>query len=314
MHVTLLHNPESGDERHSKDRLLELLSGSGYDPAYHQMGDDFEASLPSDPGALVVIAGGDGTLDRAIQAIAPRADSRRRVPLAVLPLGTANNIARALGWTGTPEEAIRAWPQAKPRPFDVGLAQGPWGRKPFLEAAGLGLFPEAMERLSRHKKQNADHLNSAEEALAHDLRMMATLLETHRARRFQLTLDGEDLSGEYLMVEAMNLEAVGPRLRLNAKADSADGVFELVALTEAERPLLAAHLASYADAVQCRGRRPPPVPQELTVRRGKRLHIDWQGQPLHADSQVWQHDDPTGPPASVEVHLQARALRFLTRS
>jgi diacylglycerol kinase family enzyme len=47
-------------------------------------------------------AGGDGTAANAARTVAGRA-----IPLAVLPLGTANNIARSLGYVGSIEELIR---------------------------------------------------------------------------------------------------------------------------------------------------------------------------------------------------------------
>ena len=317
MRTTLLHNPGSGYGRYPKGRLLKLLRDNGYEPTYRTLDEGFE-NVPGEGGELLVVAGGDGTLRQAAKAMVPRAEDSR-VPLAVLPLGTANNTARALGWRGTPEEIVPAWREAHPRPFDVGVAEGPWGKKHFLEAAGLGLFPEAITRLARRKKQREGRLSGPEEELAYDLRMMASALETQRVQPFQVALDGEDLSGQYLMVEAMNAEAVGPRLPLNAEAAPDDGFFEVVVLTEAERPVLTDYLDACANANDCEA--DPPEPPPLSTRSGKHLRVHWQGRPLHADSQVWQHAppaeakaDPADAPATVELRLHAGALRLLTRS
>lgn len=314
--VTLLHNPGSGYGRYSKDQLLELLRENGYDPTYRKMDDDFEEAL-DDPGDLLVVAGGDGTVGRVAKAVARRGGAAP--PLAPLPLGTANNTARYLGWHGTPDEIIPAWSEACRRPLDVGVVEGPWGTELFLEAAGVGLFSETMSHLSRLKGRREERLDTPGDELSHDLDVLSDVLEQQRATPFQLSLDGEDLSGTYLMVEAMNIDAIGPRLRLDPEADAGDGAFGVAVLTEAERPLLVEYLASCAEANDCGAEQPEPP--AVSVRRGKCLRLHWQGEPLHADSQVWQHDpaesdkaDPAQASATVELSLREGALQFISRA
>jgi len=65
----------------------------------------------------VLVAGGDG----AAAKIACRLlDSG--VSMAILPLGTANNLARTLGFNSSPEEIIARLKGGKKRVFDVGVA------------------------------------------------------------------------------------------------------------------------------------------------------------------------------------------------
>ena len=77
-------------------------------------------------------AGGDGTVARAGRALAGRDMS-----LAILPLGTANNIASSLGISGTPAEAIAAWRHQRVVRIDVGVIQHD-GESRFLESVGAG--------------------------------------------------------------------------------------------------------------------------------------------------------------------------------
>lgn len=316
--VTLLHNPGSGYGGYPKDRLLDLLREHGHDPTYREMGEGFEEVL-DEPGDLLAVAGGDGTLGMVAKALVQQNGKAPETPLAVLPLGTANNTARYLGWRSAPEDIVPAWAEARQRSFDVGAAEGPWGTKFFLEAAGLGLFPAIMTRISHLKEQRAGRFHRLGDELAHDLGAFADTLKKQQPAPVEFTLDGETLSGEYLMVEAMNLDAVGPRLRLDPTADAGDGAFEVVVLTEAERPRLADYLDACAEAND-RGEE-QPEPPELSTRRGEHLRIQWQGQPFHADSQVWQHDPPEGDkadpaeaPATVDIRLRKGALRFLERA
>jgi diacylglycerol kinase family enzyme len=61
----------------------------------------------------------------------------RDVPVAVLPTGTANNIARSLGLLKRPfEELVDGWREARRVRLDVGIASGPWGQRYFVEGLG----------------------------------------------------------------------------------------------------------------------------------------------------------------------------------
>src|SRR5262249_59852411 len=62
------------------------------------------------------------------------------IPLAILPLGTANNLARSLGFTGSVDEILQSVHCGKSRPFDVGVARRSSRPGYFLEAAGGGVF------------------------------------------------------------------------------------------------------------------------------------------------------------------------------
>ena len=73
-----------------------------------------------------------------------RSRSRAESPIAILPLGSANNIARSVGIEADPIEIARAgWRETEVRRLDVGTAAGPWGKRPFVEAVGVGALAEA---------------------------------------------------------------------------------------------------------------------------------------------------------------------------
>jgi len=71
-------------------------------------------------------------------------DIAHRIPITVLPVGTANNIARSLGIEGEVGGLLSGLSNAKTRYLDVGLARGPWGERNFLEAVGCGSIAEAI--------------------------------------------------------------------------------------------------------------------------------------------------------------------------
>ena len=77
---------------------------------------------------------------------------RTRLPLAPLPLGTANNISKTLGLDAlTLDEIVAGWHGGQRVNFDAGIARGPWGSRYFMEAIGVGLFARAMPAADENK-------------------------------------------------------------------------------------------------------------------------------------------------------------------
>ena len=138
--VTLVHNPGAGDEQHSAKRILRELEEAGYDAQLAPARKGVEKAL-ADPGDLVVVAGGDGSIKRVALAIAGRG-----VPMAILPIGTANNIAKSLGALGSFSELIAGWRRAQRRRLAVGTVATRWGSMRFVESVGVGVFTELVTR------------------------------------------------------------------------------------------------------------------------------------------------------------------------
>lgn len=92
----------------------------------------------------VVLGGGDGTLNGA--AIGLR---RTGLPLGILPLGTANDLARSLGLPLDPVAAAEVILAGRVRRVDLGLVNG----HPFFNAASIGLSAEVTRRLTGSAKR-----------------------------------------------------------------------------------------------------------------------------------------------------------------
>src|SRR5687768_1058781 len=121
MDVLLVHNPNSGDDDHAGERLVDLLGRNGHQVTYAHSKSGWRALLEQGTD-LIAVAGGDGTVSEVA-----RATAHRGIPIAILPTGTANNIAGFLGLTGmTHADLIGDWKNSRHVPFDVGVAEGPW--------------------------------------------------------------------------------------------------------------------------------------------------------------------------------------------
>jgi diacylglycerol kinase (ATP) len=304
----LVHNPNAGDGKLSAEELTALLRGAGFRVRYvHAKEKKQMKSLRREKG-LIVVAGGDGTVHRVARQIAGRGKT-----MTILPLGTANNIARSLGIQGTPAELVPRLKRAKTLAIDLGMARGPWGKRVFVEGIGGGLFAEVMAKLDsgragRRKRPAAANGNdktlfSKNEAhLMPSLHALAEHLPDFKAKAFEVTIDGAKVSGNFLLLEAMNMPYLGPNLHLGRDADLSDGRLDFVLLSEE-------HRQEFAEYIQHRLAGGNDAPN-LTAIKGKHLHCVWHGSKLHIDDKIALTGGRKRPP-EIEIEIMRRAIRVL---
>lgn len=165
MRIALLANEKAGGDA-GPDELAALLRRHGAEV------------VPADaPADRLAAAGGDGTLAPA----AVRA-AEAGVPLAVLPAGTANDFARALGIPLDLEAAaaLAADPDADVHRIELGRLDG----RPFLNVANAGLAVPAAERAGSWKKRLGP--------LAYGLGAVVSALREQPVR-CRVTVDGEEV-------------------------------------------------------------------------------------------------------------------------
>ncbi len=93
---------------------------------------------------LVIIGGGDGTLNAAVDALV-----ETRLPLGILPLGTANDLARTLRIPNSIPEACKVIAKGEIARIDLGVVNG----KHFFNVASLGLSVQITQKLTKKTKQ-----------------------------------------------------------------------------------------------------------------------------------------------------------------
>ena len=229
MRVTLLHNKSAGSENHARADLKESLRRGGH--ALIDAVSDVETllvSLADRSCDLVVVAGGDGTVSRAACALAGR-----KLPLAILPLGTANNTARSLGIEGDIDALIAGWAGGTYRTLDLATINEGERLSPFSEAVGWGVFPKVIKK--------TDVLPSPERrehTLERDRRVFTSVIEQAKPHHYEIEADGERITGEYLLVEIVNIPYIGPQLQFSPDSNPSDGKFELVLAGEHDRHAL----------------------------------------------------------------------------
>ena len=264
--ATLIFNPNAGGDALTVDDLLTALMDAGLRPTYTPTETEEELTpVLEQVEGVVIAAGGDGTL----RAVALELLNRENINLALVPLGTANNIADALGIAGSTKDIVKGLATAKTRPFDVGQLDAPWGRDYFLEGAGLGIYADMLTHYDPEKGKSV--LRAAT--------TMKDVLMDYSARPCQALLDGEDISGDFVALEALNTRAIGPRLKLAPNADPGDGLFDVARVIKPEDVTLLDYVvAMFSEKLE--------QLDNVEVLRGRELSFHWSGEPLHVDGEV----------------------------
>lgn len=290
MRVTLLHNKSAGSENHAAGEIESAVEKAGHEiVATLSSQEELVSSIREHPCELIVIAGGDGTVSRAACSLAGC-----RVPLAILPLGTANNTALTLGFQGTLEDLVQRWSSGRLAPFDLATLSAGDTLTPFSEAVGWGIFPSVIA--------DANRLSEPDEpvhTLERDRRVFQAAIEEAEPHSYTIRVDGVTVSGKFLLVEILNIPLIGPQLAVSPGSDSSDGFLELVVAGEPERAALI--------ELACTGRVASHV--GLHTLRGKHFTVETEEMAFHRDGRLVERKHQGGEfsisvePASVSYLL-----------
>jgi diacylglycerol kinase family enzyme len=266
MQAHLIYNSNAGNgDRSAVEELQAALEQVGFYPVYRatENEDDLDSIL-TDVEGLVVAAGGDGTVRAVVTRLVGKG-----VPVAILPMGTANNIAKTLDIPLDPLQTIAGLGNHRPFPFDVGYVEAPWGTDYFVEGTGFGFFADVLAMYDPEKGKS----------VWRGIGALGDILLKGHAYKNSLHLNGERVPGEFLLVEVLNTSAVGPRLKFAADASPGDGVLDLVCIHASDREGFLTYLTSL-------------IREDLerleTVARYQieSLRFSWQGFALHVDGEV----------------------------
>jgi diacylglycerol kinase family enzyme len=268
----LVHNATAGLRYPRKDELIALIKEQGFKVKYRSAKrPDLAAKLEKNHGDLVIAAGGDGTIAKVAKILLSQPDQGR--PMAILPIGTANNIARSLGITGTTEEIVARWNEARPRKLSQGICRAHWGEQNFIEGVGLGPLARATVPSPGAKKDKATRI--------HDGRIaFRDAVKEARPERLYVEIDGQRIEEEVILVEVLNIRQVGPRLRLAPKANAGDDVLDIAYVSTAHRQKLIDWLDALIEDRRSDDDAGRPPCANVS---GKKITIAWNGMELRLD-------------------------------
>lgn len=291
MRVALLHNASAGAKDHAAAELGKVVRQAGHDLTHVVGGvSELTAALHEAPCEVVLVAGGDGTVSRAACEL-----SGWDVPLSVVALGTANNTALSLKLPERAKKLVKRLPEAERIPFDLGTLSDGIVRRRFAEAVGWGVFPETAAAAKRTKDKLSSRKGTLQ-TLKRDRKLFRVTAQRAPARFYRIEIDGRDVSGEYILVEVMNVPLLGPRLLLSERSVPGDGHFELVLAGVGERPLLEELAATGV------------MSQALRTEQGSRIQVEADEGVLHRDGRIVRHARGA---RRFEIEVEPQAISYL---
>ena len=218
--VRFIYNPFSGENAILKelDVIVDMYQQKGLQivPYRIQKGKSLGEALDiiDDSYNHILVAGGDGTVDNVVNAMMER---NINLPLAILPVGTANDFAKFIKLPKKVSEAVEKILSSEPMLVDVGKIN----KKYFINVASTGLFTDISQKTDTNLKNTigklAYYLKGIEE------------LPNFRKLKVKLTSEEMNYEGEMYLMLVFNGQTAG-NLKLATRADVCDGYLDVIVI------------------------------------------------------------------------------------
>lgn len=224
MKSLLILNPASGQGKaeRAKRNLLDLLDSSPHVDVKITTGPndatDFAKQAVIDGYNRVIVAGGDGTINQAINGIA-----QSKIPLGIIPLGTSNVLAHDIGLDSHKiYEALAVILAGKTREIDLCRA----GSKYFCLMAGFGLDADVINSVSPKSKDIIGQVAFARPALE-------TIIKCNPSK-FTFIFDNEaEYTTDAFGVIVANCGSYANNLKIAPHAVWDDGLLDIIVFEDA---------------------------------------------------------------------------------
>ncbi|MEK4948579.1 diacylglycerol/lipid kinase family protein [Carnobacterium sp. FSL W8-0810] len=220
--AVLIVNPSSGGEKGKEytvlaQETLESMYDSVSVKETTKGGDaeQFAKAAARERVEAVFVMGGDGTVNEGICGLA---EEEYRPKFGIIPLGTVNDVGRALGIPLNPEAAIRMLPKAITKELDIGKVNDSY----FIDVIAIGKIPEAVKNVGIEQKTRLG-------ALAYFIEG-AKAFNVSQSYPFKLTLDDEVIEQESILLLIALTNSVGGFENMLPQAKIDDGYLHLIVL------------------------------------------------------------------------------------
>jgi len=231
--VVVAINPTSGKGKAKKlgEAVVDRLRTLGFvvDKIARTTESDLRAALRArldSPHRALIAVGGDGMVHTSLQVLADHPDTA----LGIIPAGTGNDIARAVGMDETKPlsavDAIVRSLETGPRRIDLGEAQHGETLTRFGAVYSAGFDALVNER--------ANQLRFPRGTSRYTVAMLLEL-STLTPRAYRLTVDGEQYEQEALLVAVANAESFGGGMRVVPDTPIDDGVLQVFTVSPLSR-------------------------------------------------------------------------------
>jgi len=179
---------------------------------------------------LVIAAGGDGTVHEIINGLM-QVPQEKRPRFGVVPLGSGNDFAHAIGADLKPSEALRRVLNGTPRFIDIGMIESDSGRREYWDNT-LGIGFDATVTIRSHT------LPVIRGFLMYLIAVLQTIALNHEAPAMQIKTDEETWNEKNLMFVICNGPREGGGFMVAPDAVIDDGIFHYAAIRKVSRPMM----------------------------------------------------------------------------
>lgn len=295
--ILIIYNPKAG-KRQQKilTRTVGYILAKRWDATLkptHFAGDATRLAMQAVEDKkyqVVCVAGGDGTINEVVAGI--KAANGEHLPLGIIPIGTANVLAKDLNYPTTPEGWAMALTSGLTKPVQLGLIHGAEKQFSFVCMASAGFDAEVVTALPVKLKKKLGKWAYVWQAMKSFCWLEQPVV--------QVKIDSRKPMDTYGVVVS-NTRYYGGKFLLAPQADVSQPEFDVVCLIEKGRwPLLSMAWGLVTGRVH----QQPGV----KIFKGKSISI---GASIASSSQL---DGDAGPPLPLKASLSQTPLNFLVGS
>ena len=288
-------NPLSGRGRHPSKidaqaaLARDVLTSHGFDVSVQPTTQGGDAHLFAREAArthsdLVVVWGGDGTVNEAASALVHTA-----VPMAIVPAGSGNGLASDLQIPFDPQAALTLAATGATLAIDAGTVDNHY----FFNIAGIGIDAVIAAQFARRPRHQRGLLGY--------LQLSSAELLRYRCQSYTLAIDEGTVEHRAMLIAFANGRQYGNRLLIAPGARLDDGLLEVVIVEELSLLGIAWRLPSLFRGTLRPGR-------GVIMRAARKLRIASSAPiPYHVDG------EPRLGSEALHVETHERALRVRTR-
>ncbi|SFL64713.1 diacylglycerol/lipid kinase family protein [Halanaerobium salsuginis] len=222
--VKLIYNPEAGNKKFSNylDLFRKKFREENYlVDAYRTMGtDDWEqaaANLSKENYQAVFIAGGDGSVNKILNVLMKK---EIKLPLGIIPAGTANDFATYLGMSPDIEKCITQLLTQKIKTIDIGKVNESYFINACLGGSISALSSKINDKLKNSLGKTAYYLKGLSE------------LPGLKTSKIRIKTSNNEITADLLAFFIFNSKGIGGFKNIAHKAEINDGLFDLVAIKQ----------------------------------------------------------------------------------
>lgn len=285
-HFKFIINPSAG--RGKPERIVDAINRISADIEYDYNilgykgeGADI-ARKAADSYDVIVAVGGDGTVNEVLNAIAGS-----QAIFGIIPAGTGNGFARAIGLPLRPEEACRVLIEGHTRELDLGKANDRF----FLGTAGTG-FDAVISRVAGEKFKWLRGM------WLYFVAGAQTFYE-YTPQLLNVEIDSRIIQVTPLVVAIANTRRYGGRALIAPDAEPDDGMFDVCVIKQMSAARIVWHLPKLFSGKHVKL-------DDVSIYRGKRVNIIApEPVPVHVDGEA------IGSFSRIEFKLLHKAIKLI---